>query len=387
MNSEKNKKKDKKKKSRLLPIICGVIIGILLGIVMDEIPFISSIFELSFGELLIVFLSVIPAYFIHVAVHEAGHLLFGLLCGYKFSSYRFLGLIIYKKDGKLHHGTLSVPGTAGQCLMIPPEMKDGKLPVFLYNMGGVALNFILSILTFLLMLVFKDTPMLCGIMLFATLIGIAMVLLNGIPIKTELIANDGYNALSLSKDPAALKAFYVQMNMNAAMTGGTRLRDMPSEWFYVPSTSEMDNVLVASMATIMHSRLMDEHKFHEARELALLLLEGNINLPGIHRSILVMELMFLDLLLGYDTEIIDEKLADPEMQNAMKIMARSPSAKRLNYTIALLHDKDESKANEAFAEFEKLSKAYPYKQEIDGEIELIEEVKQKYYVTYESRGD
>lgn len=387
MNSEKNKKKDKKKKPRLLPIICGVIIGILLGIVMDEIPFLSAIFDLSFGKLLIVVLSVIPVYFIHVAVHEAGHLLFGLLSGYRFSSYRFLGLIIYKKDGKLHHGTLSVPGTAGQCLMIPPKMVDGKIPVFLYNMGGVALNALLSILTFLLMLVFKKIPMLCGIMLFATVIGLAMALLNGIPIKTELIANDGYNALSLSKDPVALKAFYAQMNMNAAMTGGTRLRDMPSEWFFIPSMDEMNNVLVASMATIMHSRLMDEHKFPEARELALLLLESNANLPGIHKNILIMEQMFLDLLLERDTESIDERLSAPEMQNAMKIMERSPSAKRLKYTVALLHDHDESKASEILSEFEKLSKMYPYKQEIDGEIELIEEVKQKYYVTYESQDD
>ncbi len=378
-NSENNEKK--KKKGRRLPvvsIVLGVILGIALGFASEKLPFISAIFEMKFTDLLLVCLSVIPAYFIHIAVHETGHLVFGLISGYKFSSFRFFTLLLYKKDGRLRVGTLSVPGTAGQCLMIPPEMHDGKIPVLSYNLGGIVFNLILTALTAALTVVFRDLPMVAGIMLLSTVVGLIVSLVNGIPNKNAFLPNDGRNAFSLGKDPAAMKAFYTQMNVVAAITSGTRLRDMPSEWFYLPSMSEMKNGLVVSMSTLMFSRLIDVKKYEEAREFAIFLLEADSGLSGIQRGVLLMEGLFLDLLLVKEQDCVREKLDAPEMQSIMKIMEHSPSAKRLEYAIELLYEKDEAAASKSLAEFEKLSKKYPYKQEIDGERELIEAIKAKH---------
>ena len=61
---------------------------------------------------------------LHTVIHEGGHMVFGLLTGYRFLSFRVLSFTIVKKDGKLIRKKLKVPGTLGQCLMYPPEWKD-----------------------------------------------------------------------------------------------------------------------------------------------------------------------------------------------------------------------------------------------------------------------
>ncbi len=375
---KENEQKQKKPKAHRLLIIISIFVGVLFGILIDQVPFIARIFNMKIWELGLVCAGTIVIYLLQIALHEAGHLVFGLISGYKFSSYRFLFLMIHKKDGKIKLSKFSVPGTAGQCLMLPPEMKDGKIPVFLYNIGGVVFNLISVILMTVIMIIFQDIPLVAGTMLFGGMSALAMALLNGIPIKTDLVANDGYNALSLSKDPEAIKSFYYQMKINAETAEGTRLRDMPSEWFYIPNSEGMKNSLVASMAVILHSRLMDEHRFYGARELAILLLEGENNIIGLHRGILMTEKLFLDLYLDKNTEETVKMLSDPDLERFMKLMATSPSTKRVNYTLSLLMHGNAELAELTLAEFDKVAKSYPYSQEIEGEREIMALVKEKY---------
>ena len=90
------------------------------------------------------------AYGIQFIIHEAGHLLFGLISGYEFVSFRIGSfLLIRGSDGKLSMKRYYLAGTAGQCLMAPPDFEeDGYLPVGLYNMGGVLLNAISAMFFF-----------------------------------------------------------------------------------------------------------------------------------------------------------------------------------------------------------------------------------------------
>ena len=86
------------------------------------------------------------AWFIHIVIHESGHLIGGLLSGYTFSSFRIGSFMLLKENGKLVSKRLKIAGTGGQCLMAPPEMVDGKFPVVLYNMGGSVMNLLVSLL-------------------------------------------------------------------------------------------------------------------------------------------------------------------------------------------------------------------------------------------------
>ena len=94
--------------------------------------------------------------YLQLIIHELGHLIFGLLSGYKFSSFRIGNIILLKHRKKLKFKKLKIAGTAGQCLMSPPEIKDGKVPVFLYNLGGALLNLISCVIFFIIYIFTKE---------------------------------------------------------------------------------------------------------------------------------------------------------------------------------------------------------------------------------------
>ena len=65
-----------------------------------------------------------------------------------------------KENGKIKFKKFSLAGTGGQCLMVPPEIVDGKIPVFLYNMGGAFMNIIISLISLVLFFIFTNFPFL-----------------------------------------------------------------------------------------------------------------------------------------------------------------------------------------------------------------------------------
>ena len=85
--------------------------------------------------LLGIFICAFVAMILQTIIHEGGHLIFGLLSGYHFGSFRVFNLIWIKEDGAIRLRRLSITGTAGQCLMVPPEPVDGKFPVVLCSTG------------------------------------------------------------------------------------------------------------------------------------------------------------------------------------------------------------------------------------------------------------
>ena len=70
-------------------------------------------------------------------------------------------------------------------------------------------------------------------------------------------------------------------------------------------------------------------------------------------------------------------LHNKEYDKFVKSMKNTPSVIRSEYAYALLAEKDEKKAEELIALFEKVSKTYPYPREIEGERELLNLVNEK----------
>ena len=79
--------------------------------------------------------------------------------------------------------------------------------------------------------------------------------------RLGMIDNDGYNAFSLRKNNEARRAFWVQLKVNEQLAKGIRLREMPKEWFVIPSYEAMGNNMIAATSVFACNRLMDEHKF------------------------------------------------------------------------------------------------------------------------------
>lgn len=350
-----------------------VLIGIACGIILAESP---SVFpaDNTWGKLqwLVGLLAAMYiAMLIHMILHEAGHLLFGHLTGYRFSSFRILSHIWIRQDGKLCHRRLSIAGTGGQCLMSPPPIVDGKLPVVLYNLGGSLSNIFVGSISLGLYFLCMEIPFLSAILLIFALVGFLFGLLNGIPMRLGTVDNDGYNAWALTRSPAAMRAFWVQMKVNQMISGGQRLKDMPEEWFELPEGASLMNSMVAVLDVFACNRLMDQHDFAEADKQMERLLGTESGIVGLHRCMLLCDRLYMELIGPNRPEAVASFMTKHQ-QRFMASMKDFPPVLRTQYVYALLAEKDNEKAAQILHRFEKAAATYPYPNEVAAERELIE---------------
>lgn len=309
--------------------------------------------------------------YIQTIIHEAGHLVFGLFTGYRFSSFRIANFIWIKENDKLSFKRLFISGTAGQCLLIPPEMIDGKIPVVLYNLGGSLMNVIASFIFLGLYFLFGGSSLFSMIMLMLAVVGFCIAVINGVPMRLGMIDNDGYNAFSLRKNNEALRAFWLQLKINEQLAKRIRLKEMPKEWFVIPSDEAMENNMIAAIGVFACNRLMDEHKFEEAYSLMERLLEANTAIIGLHRNLLVCDCIYCELI-SENRQVNLNKMLTKELKKFIKSMGKYPSVLRMKYAYALLAERDNTKAEILKKEFNKCAKTYPYFSDIEAEKELIE---------------
>ena len=336
-------------------------------------PVMRNIKDLTFGQYLagvgLLMLQLYLAFFLQIIIHEGGHLVFGLLTGYRFSSFRILSFMLVKKGEKLEFKRFGLSGTAGQCLMSPPELKDGKMPYVLYNLGGIIMNLIASAVFCLGALLLRGAgkePVFPWILALA---GVYMALTNGIPLN-DTVSNDGYNALNLGRDPVALRSFWVQLTVNAASTQGTRIKELPEEWFEIPEGADMSNNLISSWLTLAENRAMDVRDFEQARSILDTLLDGECELPGLHRVLMLNDRAFLDILeKGKDADL--SPLNGKQEAAVLKQMRNFPSVLRTQFAEALIVKEDGKKAEEILGRFEKAAETFPSEADIEGERELI----------------
>lgn len=96
----------------------------------------------------------VVAFILHIIIHEGGHLVAGLLTGYRFVSFRIFSLTLIRKDGRYQWRNYSLGGTGGQCLMAPPLRPLEEIDTRWYNLGGVLANIVVSTLALVFMLCF-----------------------------------------------------------------------------------------------------------------------------------------------------------------------------------------------------------------------------------------
>ena len=346
--------------------VCGVLMAQYVGKNVQPDTFIGvELFSLA-----CLFLGMYVAIFIQLIIHEAGHLVFGLISGYKFSSFRIFSFMWVKENEKVRLRRLSIAGTGGQCLMSPPDMKDGKIPLVLYNLGGSLMNVIASALFFVLYILTKDTPILSTMLLMCTIVGVGIAIMNGLPMRLGTVDNDGYNAFSLTRNSEAMRSFWIQMKVNEQLAKGVRLKDMPDEWFAVPSDEATKNSMVVVMGIFACNRLMDRKEFQEADKLMEHIVNIESGMVGLHRNLMVCDRMYIEMILEHRKEIIEGMLTK-EQKQFMKQMKKFPSVLRTEYVLALLHNKERENAEKIKTLFEKCAKSYPYQNDVESERELM----------------
>lgn len=374
-----------RKVKKILGFIAAMILGLLLGFVLGGMigDDMIALYERGYSDAMVLLISLAVlyfAYFVEIIIHEAGHMVFALLTGYKFVSFRVLSFVLVKDGDGFHLKRYRLPGTLGQCLMDPPEMADGKYPGMLYHMGGVIMNLISCAVFGGLWYVLAWKYWMAGVtvMFMAAMAvwGLYSALANGIPMNRNMFSNDGYNALKMRGNPDVNRALWIQLKYAAESARGVSALDIPEEWFEMPTEAQMQNHHVTWIACARLDRLYAAQKIDEAAELVDYLINAPVVMNGLSRGLLNCEKMFLEAIGENSPEVI-EGLRTKQQLSFMKRMKTALTVIRAEYAYALLVKRDEAMAAQARARFEKMGETYPYPAAYTSELKLLDLVDQR----------
>ena len=360
--------------AKIIMLLTGAVCGIFIIFTMNFFGTLvkgPAAFLLMFAEAMII---MYIASFVQTIIHESGHLIFGLITGYKFVSFRIGHFMFIKEKGRLKIKLYNVVGTAGQCLMMPPQWNE-KIPYRLCNLGGCIMNAATALFALAAYFAAGAEGFFALCMAMLAVMGLSMALTNGIPMRVGGISNDGMNAALLGKKENTLRAFWLQLYVNGLIAKGERYRNMPREWFRLPEGEELSDPICCAMGVMLYNFCFDMHEFDEAEQT----INYMLNAPGlldVEKNELLCELLFLRVLRGAPKEEIDSLLT-PKLNKYIKATANYVSRRRLAYAYQLLYLKNYSTAQKCLEVFERTAATYPYSAETENEREIIEIVKQK----------
>ena len=360
--------------AKIIMLLTGAVCGIFIIFTMNFFGTLvkgPAAFLLMFAEAMII---MYIASFVQTIIHESGHLIFGLITGYKFVSFRIGHFMFIKEKGRLKIKLYNVVGTAGQCLMMPPQWNE-KISYRLYNLGGCIMNAATALFALAAYFAAGAEGFFALCMAMLAVMGLSMALTNGIPMRVGGISNDGMNAALLGKKENTLRAFWLQLYVNGLIAKGERYRNMPREWFRLPEGEELSDPICCAMGVMLYNFCFDMHEFDEAEQT----INYMLNAPGlldVEKNELLCELLFLRVLRGAPKEEIDSLLT-PKLDKYIKATANYVSRRRLAYAYQLLYLKNYSTAQKCLEVFERTAATYPYSAETENEREIIEIVKQK----------
>ncbi len=364
----------------LLGGMIGLLIGGLIVVLFTDTTFseyIDKYYSLDISEGIAIFLVAIGSFILSLAIlipiHELGHLVCGVLTGYKFVSFRIFNFTLLRENGKFRIKKFAIAGTGGQCLLTPPDLPLEEIPTGWYNFGGVLANLIMLVIA--LPFTFLDlNPFVAEGLWIFILIDFIMILLNGIPMQTGGVGNDGYNMKLLKKNLLSKQGIVNQLRANALIQNGVRPKDMPKDLFSNPKDIDYKNALEVSIPLMYSSRLIDNKEYAEALAEIEALYSHKEEIMPLYVKEIACELAFLYLRTGNQDEA--RKLLDKDLRKYIETYRKMMSSKeRLLVAIALYLDKDEAKARELYEQFNARKEEYLLQGEVKSDLALIEDMK------------
>ena len=316
--------------------------------------------------------------FIHLVLHEAGHLITGLLTGYKFLSFRVFKFTIVKTDEGLRWKRFHIQGTGGQCILEIPEDQDvEKAPWFWYNAGGVLMNLLLAGLSILVLRSFELHLAAFSFFVMMAFVGILVAFMNGVPMIVGGVSNDGYNLWTLWRHPEERRFFVRSLQAAGKLSRGLRMSEMPATWFEDIPVNEQSHYLEISNRILYMALLEDRQRYEEACLVAEELMALGKKLPQLYKLEVEGERVMLELLTTQRHDVVD-KLWDKQLERYTIANCKySPIKCAVLYAYELLHKRDAEKADTYKQQFEAHRDDYTMPGEAKTTTILIESIIKK----------
>ena len=353
--------KKQKKASDKLIFILMIVIGAFFGL------FLAYYFDKHDGNLFVGFLAFLflgASVVLQIFFHELGHLIGGLLSGYQFLSFRLFSICLVYDGKQLKWVKMKVPGTLGQCLLIPTkDYRDFKYSAYL--LGGIVANIIVSLISLLFI---REWFIFVLIFMF---VGFIFALSNGIP--TEF--NDGKTYQLARESKANEYLLWLQLAANGDMTLGAIYNELPNSYF--DDSKQVNNYL----GDFQQFLILGRHYENEEWDLAKSLLEKMWNRKSevmiIYQWELKKELLYYLLMKEPNDVRIKSLLEDNSLKKYLKL--EDISNHRVLAVIAYVFEEDLVKAEALIDEGIHWSKPVSNEGAKRVEIQLLREMSQVWY--------
>lgn len=282
----------------------------------------------------------------HTIAHEFGHLVTGLMSGYKYLFFRIWKYALVKKGGKFSIKHFHIPGSLGQCLMAPPEKVNGDFPFLLYNLGGIIINGLLA-LVFLGGFSLVDFSWLSSLFFALFFVGVYLAFTNAYPFPG--LPNDGSNIKSLLKSKDSKVAFYNALQMLALTVLENPTRDQMKALVDRRLFSNFSDPLVQGVVSENIGLYIEEGNFYEALKFSDFLL-GQKNMNIMVRNMIRMDRAALYLLLS-NKEGVENLFQIKDFTNFIK--GNQADNHRLYYMYYALFENNQTKASERLSAYNK----------------------------------
>ena len=272
--------------------------------------------------------------YLAIVVHEFGHLIFGLMSGYRFSSLRLFSLVWFKENGKIKF-KVSKSITAGQCLM-KPVSDEGKFRFILYNLGGGLLNLVFMGIAIAVTIALGNFN---PILILFSYAQFCIALLGLVPMNFGA-PNDAMNVLKAVRSKEAKHGMFLIFYVNSELMDGKRMRDFDDEIFAVSESADFCNHFVAYIVMCESARLYDMGEYDKSIEQYDRL---NINnLQTFYRNSVNLDIIYYHIMHKPDYEKAKKIYADKKMKPYLKF--NLPSVFRISaaYEYFINEDKEKS---------------------------------------------
>ncbi len=364
----------------LLGLIGGFIGGLLIGAVialiftgLGPVEFMNKLLSIEISEGIIAALTGIAGFLISVSLlipaHEGGHLVCGLLSGYKFVSFRIFNLTFIRINGRMRVKRFGVAGTGGQCLLTPPQLPIDEIPTAWYNAGGLLVNLLLLIAAIPLLLLLDLSAIEAELLVVFMITNLMFLLLNGIPMQ----GNDAYNMLQIRNGQLSKRALVIQLRSNALIQEGVRPKDMPNDWFEWRTDVNWKKALEVSIPMMHASRELDMMNMEQAYAEFSELYKHKDDIMELYVMEIACELAFCAMVTGREQEA--RELLSSKIREYAETYSRVMSSKqRLLFATALCLDNDRAKAETIYTDLEKSRDRYLLQGEVKSDLAIMRAV-------------
>lgn len=354
--------KERKKKGRILTLLAIVAGGVTALIWVNDQ-------NISFPSYIKICITVITCVLIHIIIHETGHLIGGLISGYRLISFRIFLLTFVKTGDYFKIKLQKLKGSGGQCLMLPPKgIEFTRCPYYLYNMGGIFFDMFITIIVFVSAVWLCKTPNMKNILLTYVVFGIYLTILNYVTFPKFILTNDGSNMRSIRQNKLLRWSFMQQLIIYQSLCDGKDFQEFTEDEIELPKDADITEPMNSLFLNVQYMKYLKIKDFKMAEDM-LYKLESEYESMS-RRMHLMIDVERLFLLLIQDADIRGIKTHYKNIKKDMMKNKSTPSVLRTLYAYERIIHKDNKKVIPIIKRMVAMLHTTPIKQEVQLNIDL-----------------